>query len=327
MLELSACTDALKFLQLEEVKEVYKCACRYNSDDMKRVNSPNVVENKDQQTDETETIEADIQEEEKTNNSDKVTGAFVVFKDKVDKRVRYSTYHYVPAEHMDKFQVCKANAMKLASLPFPSGLAEQKRETYNEYIASALAYASYCSFDLANDFINKAQNYYDVVTKDNAESNILCYSSMFAFMSILLLFITKMQLPCISIDTTSPLYDWFLGIDMSILGVYASICWKRKVKFINDITTAENTAYLLEVTYRLLLGIISAIVLIAAFKNGWFFDGAQTKLTYMLVGFVAGFSEMKVIALVNSISGKFGISDADSNKEKTSQEAEDRVQE
>ncbi|MBQ9236505.1 MAG: hypothetical protein IJ183_01130 [Prevotella sp.] len=327
MLELSACTDALKFLQLEGVKDVYKCACRYQKDDEDVQSSPKTLERRYEIAGNIKPQEIDTQSEDTSDSSNEVTAAFVVFRDKDDKRVRYSMYRYVTEEKLNEFQSCKADAMKLASLPLPQGLSEQKRETYNEYIASALAYASYCNFETAKKFIDEALSYYDTVTKDNAESNILSNSSIFAFMSVVLLIGSKIHPSWMSIDTASPLYDWFLGIDMSILGVYASICWKRKIKFVNDIATADDTKYLLEVLYRVLLGMASAIVLIAAFKNGWFFNGSQTKFTYMLIGFIAGFSEMKVIALVNSISSKLGIKDADKDAEKTSQEAEDRVQE
>ena len=110
---------------------------------------------------------------------------------------------------------------------------------------------------------------------------------------------------CINQNTQTVPTDWVLALLFGVLGAYFSI-WTRYGKLIMT-GLSSKTLHFLETLTRMIIGAISASVLVLAVKAKILLPDlvhASPEWIFGLIGFVAGFSERIIPSLVEAFSKK-----------------------
>ena len=127
---------------------------------------------------------------------------------------------------------------------------------------------------------------------------------LFLFYSTLIVAIV-LGLWCLNKNTQIMPVDWALALLFGVLGAYFSI-WTRYGKLVMT-GLSSKTLHFLETLTRMIIGAISASVLVLAVKARILLPNlvnVAPELVFGLIGFVAGFSERIVPSLVEVFSRK-----------------------
>lgn len=240
------------------------------------------------------------------DDENKVAGAFVVFLDRND-RLRYCEDKYVANEKDFEFRNCIGKITSLNAQPL-NVEDESSRRNFHEMLSCAYAQASHGNLPSAYMFVGKAKEYYKSITTERARKCSLNTTGWIVIVCSILIFVTIYVKTIFSVNI--PYYDWLVGMYMGILGASVSI-WQRygRIEFTGY---APKYLYKLEIGARIIYGLISSIVLIAAVKDGWITTARLvppnniTLHSVMIMGFLAGFFERMIPSIAEQFAKESG---------------------
>ncbi len=210
---------------------------------------------------------------------------------------------------------------ELKAMPLNS--TDEKRNSFYEMLSSAFVQACYGNIHSAYVLTDKAKLFYKAINTEKARKYALitaCGIAVSALLALVSVTMLKTTFHCLI-----PHFELIVGALMGGLGATVSV-WQRYGKSI--LTGYYDTIlYILEVLARSLVGAIFAVVLIAMFKAGWVSSNlvnvtGMTLVNSMIIGFIGGFSERFVPAIVEQFT-----SDKEQKYNPIEKEQDDKVPE
>ena len=173
-------------------------------------------------------------------------------------------------------------------------LDNRKKLNFKRILGAAYVDVFHKNYNTIDDSIKKAQDYVDKRSMEKARTIFLSVATICIMVFLTVFYLHKNEL------ITLP---WGINVSAAILfgtaGSYSSI-WSRFSKLtMKGLST--KFALVIESLSRLLVGCISAAVVIMAFKTDFILTVLQDKeplYVYSLIAFVAGFSERWLTSIV-----------------------------
>ena len=232
-----------------------------------------------------------------------IIGAILAYIDE-NNTLTFAERNYVSKDIEHETQECFEKMQELKSLPLKS--TEENRNVFYKMLSSAFVQACYGNHTSAYALVDKARIYYASIHTERVREETLstaCHIVIFSslFMLTLVGIHSQNNNNCIIYY-----YEWICGMYAGVLGASFSV-WQRYDK---DVITgySELSLYSLEVFARNLIGIISAMILIAIVKEGWITSRLTnqevTPTNALIIGFIAGFFERLVPSIAEQFAKK-----------------------
>lgn len=179
--------------------------------------------------------------------------------------------------------------------------------TFKKLLGSAYVMVMERNFSRVKEVVDEAQAYLNKRNKESSRYRYLLVSGFITISAIVLMIISHYQK-----------YDldmWIDTVTFGFCGAFVSV-WQRYGK-INYTGLSTRRLHILEAVSRLFVGAVFAVVIVLLMKCKLILTQIDPKLTiyaYMLVSFVAGFSER----LVPSLMERFVNENIQGNEEKSS---------
>ena len=175
-------------------------------------------------------------------------------------------------------------------------LTENEVFTYKKLLGSGYKLALTNNFEHVENAISEAKHYRDDRNKERSRWLLLTAATVY------LVVIALMYLLFTHCMNEHPHFELFTGIVMGAVGSYVSI-WSRYGKM--DMTgLGTKWLHYLEAMARMVIGAIFAFVILCALKSGLVFTELNNSdhilCLYIVLGFIAGFSEKFVPSIMES---------------------------
>jgi len=176
-----------------------------------------------------------------------------------------------------------------------TNLSETDKLQFKKLLGGGYLLALQKQFDAIQDIINESLSFLRARNNEVTRRLFLKYSGIAALIIVLMLFA---NLLCLQWKLS-----WSSGIAMGVLGAYVSI-WLRYGR-LTFTGLSSKCLHLLEVLSRLFIGAISATIALCSIKCGLLLPHLVQNselYSFIVVGFVAGFSERFIPSLVEKIT-------------------------
>lgn len=190
-------------------------------------------------------------------------------------------------------------------------MSKKMQRQYKCILGNALILAIENKYEEAEECIKEAQEYieereYEITRKWNAEFCLLVFiiTSILYFIGEKWIFLENYQ-------------EYFNFLWYGSIGVLLSILQHNA--YINAKCTAGRGLLVCEIISKFIVGMISALIVIEAFKSGIFMtefvNSEHEREFIVLIGIVAGFSERLAPSLIGKIEGKEGSTNEEKNSD------------